>query len=127
MWGLRLDAAAPAPGAEAQVAAAALAASLRVEDSFNRILRQLEDPCALHFDDCLLEDDHPAVRAHVDKMKAMERKTVINKKKGAKLDWQTKYGAHRAGKDYQFEKPYTNVRDAEFLQARNARGRLHRA
>merc|ERR1711920_18564 len=44
-----------------------------------------------------------------------------NKKRGAKLDWQEKYDSHRSGHDYQYERPYTAVRDAEFLQVLNER------
>merc|ERR1719384_948270 len=54
-------------------------------------------------------------------MKSKTRVSVKNKKRGAKLDWQEKYDSHRNSLDYQYEKPYTNVRDAEFLQVLNDR------
>merc|ERR1719266_1868847 len=121
MWGLRVDAAVPGPGKEADVVTMAEQATRHVAAEFYNLVEVFEEPCALHFDDYMLEDDHPAVRAHINLMKSKCRVSVKNKKRGAKLDWQEKYDSHRTSLDYQYEKPYTNVRDAEFLHVLNDR------
>jgi len=95
--------------------------SRMVEPHYNAILRELEEPCALHFDDCMLDDDHPDVRAHFQLMSSKNRVCVRNKKKNAKQDWTQKYTSHRSSNDYQYERPYTAVRDAQFLTVLNDR------
>jgi len=122
MWGIRLDAESPQnPQAAREAVFRATEASRTTEPRFNEILAALEEPCALHFDDFMLDDDHPDVRAYIDLMKSTNRISVRNKKKGAKQDWTQKYGSHRTLNDYQYDRPYTSVRDAEFLQVLNDR------
>eukprot|EP00930_Biecheleria_cincta_P045118 TRINITY_DN31098_c0_g1_i1.p1 TRINITY_DN31098_c0_g1~~TRINITY_DN31098_c0_g1_i1.p1 ORF type:complete len:2041 (-),score=461.67 TRINITY_DN31098_c0_g1_i1:392-6514(-) len=121
MWGIRLDDAVPAPGEAARILARAEQATASVTAKFNEILSALEEPCALHFDDYMLEDDHPDVRSDFQRWKSKGRKNVFIKKKSAKKDWLEKYDCHRTGHDYQYERPYTAVRDAGFLQVLNER------
>jgi len=121
MWGLRIDAATPTPDNQREVQLLTERAMAIAAPKFDEILLQLEEPCALHFDDCLLDDDDPVVRSSIREMKSKNRISVHKKKAGAKLDWIQKYGSHRAEHSYQFEKPYTSVRDAEFLQVLNDR------
>lgn len=121
MWGIRVDDKAPDDAGAADCYARAVAATKQVEGKFNDILTGLEEPCALHFEDYMLDDDHPDVRAVIRQMKSKERTSVMKKKTGAKNDWLQKYDTHRTGHDYQYERPYTAVRDAEFLQVLNER------
>jgi len=123
MWGIRIDGAPTGPGKEAEVMACAERASRSVAPRFDAILTALEEPCALHFEDFMLDDDHPDVRAHFELMSSKQRASVTTKKKGVKRDWTQKYGNHRTENDYQYERPYTGVRDAEFLQVLNPRER----
>jgi len=123
MWGIRIDGAPTGPGKDAEVMACAQRASHSVAPRFDAILTALEEPCALHFEDFMLDDDHPDVRAHFELVKSKQRTSVTMKKKGAKKDWTQKYGNHRIENDYQYERPYTGVRDAEFLHLLNPRER----
>jgi len=121
MWGIRVDDKAPDDAGAADCYARAVAATKQVERKFNDILTGLEEPSALHFEDYMLDDDHPDVRAHIRHVKSKDRTSVMTKKTGAKNDWLQKYDTHRTGHDYQYERPYTAVRDAEFLQVLNER------
>jgi len=121
MWGIRVDNAPVGPGREIEAAACGDRVMRAVEGKFNEILRALEEPCALHFDDYMLDDDHPLVRAHFGLMTSKNRISVKQKRSGAKRDWTQKYCSHRTGHDYQYERPYTSVRNAEFLQVLNDR------
>jgi len=121
MWAIRIDEHLPPNAGGSEHLARMEWATRRIEPRFNEILRGLEEPCSLHFDDYMLEDDNPEIRAYIQLMKAKGRRCVMNKKKGAKLDWTQKYDSHRTGHDYQYERPYTAVRDAEFLKVLNER------
>jgi len=121
MWGIRLDCTPSGPGTELEAAACGERASRMIEPRYQSILRELEEPCALHFDDYMLDDDHPDVRTHFQLMSAKNRVSVKHKRSGCKRDWTQKYGSHRTSNDYQYERPYTAVRDAEFLQVLNDR------
>ncbi|CAE7458520.1 ZMET5 [Symbiodinium microadriaticum] len=123
MWAIRLSDKAPRTQEEAEtLRQRAEALSQTVEPKFNDILVALEEPCALHFEDYMLDDDHPAVRAHFQFVKSQNRAAqVVKKKAGAKQDWTQKYDTHRTGHDYQYDRPYTAVRDADFLQVLNDR------
>lgn len=124
MWGLRIDGATPTDcsyEAEAAVVAAGEKASRAVESRYCTILRELEEPCALHFDDYMLDDDHPDVRSHFKLMSSKNRVCVRKARGGTKRDWLQKYSGHRTSNDYQYERPYTAVRDADFLQVLNDR------
>ncbi|CAE7534394.1 ngoBIM [Symbiodinium pilosum] len=122
MWAIRLSEKPPKGLEEAKLLREqAELISKTVHPKFNDILVALEEPCALHFEDYMLDDDHPAVRAHFQAVKAKRRSWVAKKKAGAKLDWTQKYDCHRTEHDYQYDRPYTAVRDAEFLQVLNER------
>eukprot|EP00931_Biecheleriopsis_adriatica_P110335 TRINITY_DN8458_c0_g1_i2.p1 TRINITY_DN8458_c0_g1~~TRINITY_DN8458_c0_g1_i2.p1 ORF type:complete len:2069 (+),score=541.35 TRINITY_DN8458_c0_g1_i2:59-6265(+) len=124
MWGIRIDEKAPSLRDVQELREQAEAATRSVEEKFNGILTALEEPCALHFDDYMLDDDHPTVRTHFKYMKSQERYAKTTKiRKSAKQDWLQKYDAHRAGHEYQYERPYTAVRDAEFVQVLTQRER----
>lgn len=124
MWAIRIDVDGKLQNLiadPAEIVAMSEKATVAVASKFNKILLGLEEPCALHFEDYMLDDDHPDVRAYIQSMKAKQRRNVRTKKKGAKRDWTEKYDSHRTGHDYQYERPYTAVRDAEFLQLLNDR------
>jgi len=121
MWGIRLDSPPTAPGKEMEASAYGERASRMVEPRYSALLRELEEPCALHFDDYMLDDDHPDVQAHFRLMTSKNRVSVKHKRANCKRDWTQKYTTHRASNDYQYERPYTAVRDAEFLQVLNER------
>eukprot|EP00435_Cladocopium_sp_Y103_P030803 s1198_g7.t1 len=122
MWAIRISETSPASIEESRVMRdKAHLATSQVESRYNDLLVALEEPCALHFEDYMLDDDHPRVRAHFQWMKSKERKAVLKKKRGAKQDWLEKYDSHRTRNDYQYDRPYTTVRDADFLQVLNER------
>ena len=122
MWAIRISESSPSSSEGSKVVhEKAELATLEVESKYNDILVALEEPCALHFEDYMLDDDHPTVRAHFQWMKSRERKSVFKKKRGAKQDWLEKYDNHRTRNDYQYDRPYTAVRDGDFLQVLNER------
>ncbi|CAJ1339339.1 unnamed protein product, partial [Effrenium voratum] len=123
MWAIRIDAAPDESALSEAARERAELATRQVESKYNDILVALEEPCALHFEDYMLDDDHPIVRAHFQWMKSLQRRSVLKKKRGAKLDWTEKYDSHRTRNDYQYDRPYTAVRDADFLQVLNERER----
>eukprot|EP00913_Durusdinium_trenchii_P031689 g29675.t1 len=92
MWAIRVsDSSARSLEASQRLRQEAEQATLQVQARYNEILVALEEPCALHFEDYMLDDDHPKVRAHVQLMKSLQRKSVYTKKRGAKQDWLEKY------------------------------------
>lgn len=122
MWAIRISETSPASLEESKVLREkADFATSQVESRYNDLLVALEEPCALHFEDYMLDDDHPRVKAHFQWMKSKERKAVLKKRRGAKQDWLEKYDSHRTRNDYQYDRPYTSVRDSDFLQVLNER------
>mmetsp|Transcript_127383 Transcript_127383/g.220833 ORF Transcript_127383/g.220833 Transcript_127383/m.220833 type:complete len:2012 (-) Transcript_127383:196-6231(-) len=124
MWAVRIDEVAFNPKLTSkEVMSRAADATNKIAGQFVKILQGLEEPCALHFDDLLLDDDHPAVRKFIAFTKGQNRmdKSVMKPKRGAKRDWINKYAEHRSEHDYQFDTPYTSVRGEEFLEVLNKR------
>jgi len=95
------------------------------------MLRFLEEPSALHFEDCMLPDDDPRVveflrqqYARKDAKTKDQEEGPVEKKgrsKTAKLTWEQKYSLHRMKMQYQQERPYTSERGAAWKKMLNDR------
>merc|ERR1712048_231232 len=102
MWGYRIDGATPGPdeAQQAEVHERAMRASEEVNPKVLSLLRLLEEPSALHFDDFMLPDDHPAVEDYSASL--CGRRVVLGDGadrgggENVKLTWQQKYTMHRA-------------------------------
>jgi len=95
------------------------------------MLRFLEEPSALHFEDCMLPDDDPRVVEFLRQQyarkdaKSKDQEEGSGEKKGrsktAKLTWEQKYSLHRMKMQYQQERPYTSERGAAWKKMLNDR------
>lgn len=131
MWGVRLTEEQPPPGAVDAMVAKAIKAGAAVAPRVRQLLRMLEEPSALHFDDFMLPDDDPRVQDFSRQMCAkgcrQREKTKANADKtakrseNAKLTWQQKYSMHRSKLDYAQERPYTSERGARWKMMLNDR------
>jgi len=94
------------------------------------MLKLLEEPAALHFDDLLLDEDDPRIHEYNRQLFGKARRRQAAGKKGngeegrfvnAKLTWQQKYTMHRMKLDYAQERPYTSERGAQWKGMLNER------
>lgn len=116
MWGYRLDATL-APTVAVNVRDRAACVGDAVNPKVQELLRFLEEPSALHFDDMLLPDEDPLVLEHQRLEHALAQRRTKRKmgaKRDVKLTWEQKYTLHRAKLDYQQERPYTSERGARW-------------
>lgn len=131
MWGLRMEAK-PAPTVKPlEVRERSFNAGLGLNPRVQDILKFLEEPCALHFDDLLLAEDDPRVEVdkceYFAKARKREAKKAMNggdeggRTASVKLTWQQKYTMHRKKFDYAEEKPYTSQRGAQWKVMLNDR------
>jgi len=111
MWGIRVD----------TDLERATKAGYEINPRMELLLRSLEEPCALHFDDVLLADDDPRVLQFNRELyaKMSRSKESGSNRKGnwakSKLTWEQKYSMHRMKLDYAQERPYTSERGARWL------------
>lgn len=131
MWGVRLEERQPQPDAVESTVERATAAGLAVAPQVRQLLRMLEEPSALHFDDFMLPDDDPRVQDFIRQMcakgcrqreKGKATENRANKRhENSKLTWQQKYSLHRSKLDYAQERPYTSERGARWKMMLNDR------
>lgn len=126
MWGYRVTTHSPGsdPVQQSQTREKAMNASKLVNPRVQELLREMEEPCALHFNDLLLDDSDPRVqedfRSMIGRGKNGDKEDGKRSDK-VKLTWREKYSMHRAKADYNEERPYTAERGARWKLVLNKR------
>lgn len=128
MWGFRMDKELDPSEPAEDVRERAFQKGLELNPQVQELLKLLEEPSALHFDDLLLPDDDPRVSEDKRQLFAKARRRQERRAGGdegrtanAKLTWQQKYTMHRMKLDYAQERPYTSERGASWKSMLNDR------
>mmetsp|Transcript_23405 Transcript_23405/g.65363 ORF Transcript_23405/g.65363 Transcript_23405/m.65363 type:complete len:669 (+) Transcript_23405:1-2007(+) len=129
MWGFRMDAAPDASVSAEETREKAFEIGQGLNPRMQELLKLLEEPCALHFDDLLLDEDDPRIHEYNRQLygkKARRRQEAgeagkVRSTLNSKLTWQQKYTMHREKLDYAQERPYTSERGARWKGMLNER------
>lgn len=133
MWGFRMNLHPDPSETKEAVRERAFERGQGMNPRVQALLKLLEEPSALHFDDLLLDDADPRVhdynRQLYGKTRRRQAAAASGKKSGeeggrfanAKLTWQQKYTMHRMKLDYAHERPYTSERGAQWKGMLNER------
>jgi len=128
MWGFRMDVQPVASETTDAVRERAFERGQHLNPRMQALLKLLEEPSALHFDDLLLDEDDARVHEYNRQLYSKARRrqgkkgnTEEGRFVNAKLTWQQKYTMHRMKLDYAQERPYTSERGAQWKGMLNER------